>query len=438
MSKVKFKIKILKKICAATLSLALVVVGLFPVNIVTAKSQIIPNDETGIPDKYLYQEILYELDKKSDGKFTKEEAARVYRLDINYAGKKKVKTLKGIENLVNLLSLEIHDNSLTSLKGVEGLVNLQTLKIGKGNLKNLNEVKDLPKLKELSVEGNKIEDWTVVSDLTNLENLRISDCGLTGSGLEKVVSKLTGLTSLEVSKSCLEDLKSISGLTKLETLNVSNNKLKSLSGLETLTELHSLYISNNKLTKLTGIENLTGLLNVYANNNNLANVKEVENLIRLEILDVSKNEIAKLPSLKKHINLNLEYSSFFYNKISEKEFKKNLPSHVPTWWINNQVLLQNLEKKLKINSVKKIKSVTKKITGVTEKKATVVLMKSNGKKIKTVKANKKGAFSFKNLDLKKYKGKKLKVTAYLLYDDRINGERHKQAIGTVRFSVRKK
>ncbi len=65
-------------------------------------------------------------------------------------------------------------------------------------------------------------------------------------------------------------------------------------------------------------------------------------------------------------------------------------------------------------------------------------MTSKGKKIKKVKVNKKGAFCFKKLALRKYKGKKLKITAYLLYDDQINGERGNVAVKTVKFTVRKR
>lgn len=431
------KTRILKSVCLVILSLLIVITGLFTAYVVNAKSEIIPNNDKGIPDKYLYQAILYSLEKKSDSKFTKDEAEGLYALDQTVFFGKKIKTLKGIEKLtnlhhlsigdnkltnlngieklINLSSLKIGGNKLTNLKGVESLTNLESLSVGKGKLKNVNEIKNLSKLKELSVNGNKLEDWTIVSDLTNLENLYINGCGLTDSSLEKIVGKLTKLTGLGIADNSLNNLKLISGLTKLESLGANNCKLKSLSGIENLTKLQSLSVSNNRLTNLNGIENLTKLQFLYAD----------------------KNKITNLPSLKKLKIFNLEYSTFDNNKISEKVFKKNLPSHVPKWWINNQVMLQNFKKKLKVNKVKKIKSTTKKITGVTEKRATVVLMTSKGKKIKKVKVNKKGAFCFKKLDLRKYKGKKLKITAYLLYDDQINGERNNMAVKTVKFTVRK-
>ena len=188
-------------------------------------------------------------------------------------------------------------------------------------------------MKELSIRGNKLEDWTTVSNLTELESLDISGCGVTDSKLETIVSQLTKLTSLGISDNSLDNLKSISGLTKLESLGANNCKLKSLSGIENLIELQNLSVSKNRLT----------------------NLDEIENLTKIGVLYADKNKITRLPSLKKLKSFNLEYSTFFNNKISEKVFKKNLPSHVPNWWINNQVLFQNFKKKLKVNKVKKVR-----------------------------------------------------------------------------------
>lgn len=329
--KIRVGKKMLKSMCTVMLAIVLVVIGLFPVNVVNAKSQIIPNDETGIPDKILYQAILFELDKKSDKQFTREEAASLYSLgDFYFTGEnknKKIKTLKGIENLVNLISLNISGKLLTNLEGVECLTELQTLRIRNGNLENLNEVKNLSKLMELSLENVKLNDWTAVSNLTNLEKLCIKDCGLTYNGLKTVASKMSGLKSLGVSGISLKDLTSLRGLVKLKELSISDNKLKSLSGIETLTELHSLYVSNNELTDLNGIEHLTELQNLYVSNNKLTDLNGIEKLTKLVSLDVSKNKITRLPSLKKLTNLSLEYTWFDSNKISEKVFKRNLPSH---------------------------------------------------------------------------------------------------------------
>lgn len=388
------KTKLLKSICAVALSLVLAVIGLFPTNVVSAKSQIIPNDKTGIPDKTLYQAILFELGKKSDKKITEDDLEEVYSIGdyfIEDNRNKKVKNLKGLEKFKNLYSLEIPVNGLTSLKGIDKIPNLEYLTIRNGKLKNVNELIELHSLKKLTMRNVTVKDW---------------------SG----ISKLTELTSLEIYKCNFNKFKQISGLTNLEYLTINKTKLKNLEGIENLTNLQGLYASNNRLKNLSGIEKLT----------------------QLEDLDVSNNELSKLPSLKKLKKFNLEFSTFSGNKISEKEFKKKLPSKVPKWWINNEVILQKTKKKLEIQSKEEINCTTNKITGVTEKNAKVVLMTLKGEGIKTVRANKKGEFSLDGLDLTLYQGKKLKVVAYKRIYDQINDEGGYVAVKTVRFKVQNK
>lgn len=381
--------KLLKSICAVMLSLILVVSGLLPTNVVSAK--VIPNDKTGIPDKNLYQAILFELGKKSDKKITDDDLEEVYSIGGYFIEKnenKKVKNLKGLEKFENLWSLEIPIKGSASLKGIDKIPNLEYLSIRNGKLKNLNALKKCKKLNKLTIRNVTVKDW---------------------SG----ISKLTGLTNLEIYNCNLKKFKQISGLTNLEYLTINKTKLKNLKGIENLTNLQGLYASDNRLTNLSGVEKLTQLVD----------------------LDVSNNKLSKLPSLKKLKNINLEFSSFSGNKISEKEFKKKLPSNVPKWWINNEVILQKTKKKLEINSKEEISGTTNKITGVTEKKAKVVLMTLKGEKIKTVRANKKGKFSLDGLDLTLYQGKKLQIVAYKLIDDQVNGEGGYVALRTVKFTV---
>ena len=45
-------------------------------------SDLVPNDETGVPDKALYQEILRNMDKSENDTFTKQEAAALDRKSV--------------------------------------------------------------------------------------------------------------------------------------------------------------------------------------------------------------------------------------------------------------------------------------------------------------------------------------------------------------------
>lgn len=102
----------------------------FSVNIFANESDIILNDNTGIPDKYLYRAILRELGKKDNDKFTKKEAADIESLNAGTDSKNKIKSLKGLENLTGLTNLSVRGNDLKSIKEVEALINLKTLHAG--------------------------------------------------------------------------------------------------------------------------------------------------------------------------------------------------------------------------------------------------------------------------------------------------------------------
>lgn len=386
------KIKNIEKRLWLILLLFSIFLFAFCVKKVKASSDVIANDESGVPDKFLYREILFELDKKDNETFTREEAESIYDLNtVNYSGKRKIKSLKGIENLKNLRKLVIHENSLTKLEGIDKLVNLESLKIEKGKLKNIDELETLTKITILSLEGSRLENWDTVGKMTQLKSLNISDCNLSDKKVKEIIKKLINL----------------------EILYANNNNVKSLSSICDLDCLNELYLANNNISNIKGLEKLSGLV----------------------CLNLSNNNIKRLVDLRNLSKLSLEYTTFEKNKISRKQFKHNLSRHMlnERWWVNNQVILQRIKKKLKIY---KIKSSSKLIKGTTEAKAIVTLMTSKGRKIKTVKANRKGKFIFKSLNLKKYKGKKLKVTVYQKYKDNINGEHRKMIVRSVKFRVK--
>lgn len=386
------KKELIGKILLSTATIILSMIFL-PLSVVSAK--VIPNDKTGIPDKNLYQAILFELDKKSDKKITDDDLEEVYSIGEYFIEKnrnKKVKNLKGLENFKKLYSLEIPVKGSTSLKGIDKIPNLQQLTIRNSKLKNLNVLKKVSKLERLTMQNIKVKDWTALG-------------------------QLKGLTSLEIDKCNLRSFRQIKKLTKLDSLIIKRTKLKKLKGIEKLTQLTGLYVPNNCLSSVSGIEKLTQLWD----------------------LDVSYNNLTKLPSLKKLKKLVLEHTSFSGNKISEKEFKKKLPSNVPNKWLNNQVFYQNTKKKLKVYNVENINVNTTKITGVTEKQIkNVVLMTEEGEQIKTVKSNKKGKFSFEELDLSAYEGKKLKIVILRIFYDSIKDESGFDTLRTAKFMVHNK
>jgi len=379
----------IKKLLAVMLALSFLVI-IFPVSSHAKGSDVIPNDKTGIPDKGLYQAILETLNRKG-GVFTKAEAARITSLDADNYKKERpdIKSLKGIGNLTGLTSLSLSNNKLTNLSGLEESTKLEDLDANDNKLVSIKAIKNLTSLERLELSGNKL---TTLSGITKLTNLKV--------------------------------------------LFIEVNQLTSLSGIENLIKLESLDVYGNKLKNLSGIEGLTNLRDLSAGKNKLVSLKGVENLIHLEGLGANDNKLKKLPDLRRLTDLHDESTTFIFNKLPEKELQEKLPEHLVkySWWMNRELQLQNATRSLKLTkptSFKKIKSTTKKIIG-TAQKNTKVRIRYKNKTIKTVKANAKGVFKFTKLDLKKYKGKTLKLEVL-----HIGGlETEYFAIKLIRFTVR--
>ena len=92
---------------------------LIPTMGVRASSDVIENNNSGIPDKELYQSILKKLGKKSNEKLTKQEAESIKSLSVY--GSRKIKSLKGIKYLKELKTLDLEGHGLKNLKGIQSL-----------------------------------------------------------------------------------------------------------------------------------------------------------------------------------------------------------------------------------------------------------------------------------------------------------------------------
>lgn len=159
-----------KQVLLTSVVLMLMVVAL-PLNAM-AKSKVIPNNNSGIPDKVLYQTILRKVGKSKS--FTENDAAKIKRLDASKYGKKdKIKSLKGISKLRNLKELNVDSNKLKSLSGVEKLVNLTSLAANDNQLVDISAIKNLIKLEYLHVYNNKISSLKDINKLTSLKSLDV-------------------------------------------------------------------------------------------------------------------------------------------------------------------------------------------------------------------------------------------------------------------------
>lgn len=345
---------------------------IYPINSHATGTEIIANDETGIPDKGLYQAVLRVLEKSEDETFTKAEAENIIRIfDYNSDYEQKwytdVKNLKGIGYLKNLKILRLQDHAVETLDGIEQLENLEILSVAGGKLKDIKPLEKCTTLKDLTLSSNKF------SSLAGIENL-----------------------------------------TNLECLNISDNNLKSLKGIDKLKKLKVLNVSKNKLTKIEEVKVLQDLVDLDISQNKFTKINEIKELTKLEMLNVSYNQLKKLPALTKLENLTYSNLNITHNQLKEKEIRKKLPKKLLSGggkakkgWLKDQIYFQNLDYKLKLTtpgSMKKITTKTKKIVGKTLPNARVLLCK-NEDMVESVKADKNGRFVMDNLKLTKLAGK---------------------------------
>lgn len=370
-----------------TVVVVMLMLVVLPLNAM-AKSKIIPNDKTGIPDRSLYEAILDHLDKDRDKTFTEEEASKINYLDATSSNtRKEIRTLKGIEKLKNLKFLDASYNKLISIAPVKKLTRLTYLNVSFNKLTSLSGIKNLKSLKKLNVMIN------------NLKNL---------NGVEKLIN--------------------------LEELNVSDNRLTNLKGVEKLVKLISLSASGNKLTNIKEIRDLRNLTSLNVGSNKITNLNEIVNLTNLSWIYVEGNKLKKLPDLTKHKNISL--IELKYNFLNANEINSKLPASINRndVWFKSQIQMQSFVNKIKLIQPKSFKAIsknTKKIVGTAHKKATIVLREPNGKKIVSVKSDGNGKFIFRKLNLKKWSGMTLSLESYIV--DKFYGE--KNILKEVKFTV---
>ena len=187
----------------------------------------------------------------SDGVITDAEIAEI--TNISGLDGRNISDLTGIEVFVNLDTLIVRNNQLTSLD-VSNLTNLTHLNVG-GNPFTSLDISNLVNLTTLSIWGSQFTSFDI-SNLPNLANVTFAVNHLLTS---LNISDLPNLWNLNVGGNNQLTLLNISNFPNLEFLAVQNNQLTSLY-LSNLPSLLSLDVRNNQLTSLdlTGLNRLIG------------------------------------------------------------------------------------------------------------------------------------------------------------------------------------
>ena len=187
-------------------------------------------------------------------------------------------------------------------------------------------------IEDLDLSNASLSKIVGLEIATRLETLDLSGNNLDSADLS-VLSGLTHLTSLKLSRNSITDLSSLSGLTALTNLDLSGNSITDISTLSSLTALTHLDLANNQITDLSSLSGLTALTHLSLASNKLADtvthnpgpdgrlgtaddvrtepaasaaeLRHLARLTNLEVLKLSHNDIAVIDALEELTSLRL-------------------------------------------------------------------------------------------------------------------------------------
>ncbi len=95
---------------------------------------------------------------------------------------------------------------------------------------------------------------------------------------DQKLDSLVNISSLQLERVPLADIKGIQALTKLTQLSFFKTELRTLDGIESLVNLGQISLNNNKIESLKELKELPLLTRIYCRNNPLESLEGVENM----------------------------------------------------------------------------------------------------------------------------------------------------------------
>jgi len=162
---------------------------------------------------------------------------------------RNIQSVRGIENLIALRSLNLRSNTIFRLKGIEQLRNLRSLDVSVNRINDLSVIAQMSQLETLIAEKN---DITAVPDLSQLTSLAELDLSRNESIEIDGIASAPALERLTVSNSGLDEVTALASLTGLSELALDRNTIAEIAGLAGLTNLSVLDLAQNDIHRLRG------------------------------------------------------------------------------------------------------------------------------------------------------------------------------------------
>lgn len=194
---------------------------------------------------------------------TLDDLERVEELDLSYNnlgcnGVGVSPNFDSLENAVNLNTLKLNNNGLTSIEGLRDRdISLEVLHLHNNDLSDITPISEYTNIVELVLYNNNISNIDNLSGMTGLTSIDLSENNISDFS---DLMLITNLTHIDLSQNNISIIPDIGGeWLELSVLDLHSNPLVDVSGVEGHPSLESLILYNSGLTVLEGISNLPEL-----------------------------------------------------------------------------------------------------------------------------------------------------------------------------------
>ena len=209
-----------------------------------------PNGDYTFEDPVLETLLRQSLDLR-EGPLSQEDLLTVTHLDGEGLN---IQSLKGIDQLRNLESLNLRDNKIVDLEPLARLSMLRELDLRSNLIHEVQSLDRLFSLQELDLRGNLISDISGLSGLVRLTSLNLRDNMISDI---YPLTNLVLLRELNIRENSIVDLASLASMSALEDLNCRDNYIVDISPLGGLRNLtRRLYLDRNPISDFRPLEEI--------------------------------------------------------------------------------------------------------------------------------------------------------------------------------------
>lgn len=163
---------------------------------------------------------------------------------------------------------------------------------------NYDDLRYFTGLTSLTIHDSMVEDYSFLSALTELTTLDLSGC-LLSSDTVSLIGTLSKLETLNLSGCGISGIQALGNLSALSALDLSENSISDISALSDCKQLVSVNLRNNAVSSLSALSKMNLLAELDITGNRVSSLAALEGCGKLETLKAEDNQITDITPLGK-------------------------------------------------------------------------------------------------------------------------------------------